>query len=206
MADGKKSFLLYCDIIFTIEKLTDDQAGKLFKHILLYVNDKNPISDDLILNLVFEPIKQGLKRDLQKYLSIIERNKNNGQKGGRPRKEPKKPSGLKNNPKNPNEPKKPDSDIVIDSDIEKEKNKRKKVFIKPTVEEIKNYCDERKNNINPKHFFDSNEAKGWVVGKLRTPIVDWKAVIRTWENNSSEKTEPKPLTQREQLDRQYKHI
>jgi hypothetical protein len=68
MADNKKSFILYCDLIHTIEKLPDEKAGQLFKHILKYVNDKNPIiENDLILELVFEPIKQQLKRDLDAW-------------------------------------------------------------------------------------------------------------------------------------------
>jgi hypothetical protein len=116
MAENKKSFLLYCDIIHTVKKLTDEQAGKLFKHILSYVNDEDPTTDDILLDLVFEPIKQSLKRDLKRYESICNRNQINGAKGGRPIKKPKKPTGLKNNPNNPEEPKKPDSDI--DSDIE----------------------------------------------------------------------------------------
>ncbi len=58
MAEEKKGFLLYSDIIHTIEKLTDEQAGVLFKHILKYVNDLNPTCEDLITEIVFEPIKQ----------------------------------------------------------------------------------------------------------------------------------------------------
>jgi hypothetical protein len=116
MAENKKSFLLYCDIIHTVRKLTDDQAGKLLKHILSYVNDENPTMDDLIIDLVFEPIKQSLKRDLKRYENICNRNQINGAKGGRPIKEPKKPSGLIGNPK---EPKKPDIDSDIDIDNKK---------------------------------------------------------------------------------------
>jgi hypothetical protein len=71
MAENKKSFILYCDLIHTIEKLPDEKAGQLFKHILKYVNDKNPIiEDDLILELVFEPIKLQLKRDLVKFEEV----------------------------------------------------------------------------------------------------------------------------------------
>ena len=71
MADNKKSFILYCDLIHTIEKLPDEKAGQLFKHILKYVNDKNPIiENDLILELVFEPIKLQLKRDLVKFEEV----------------------------------------------------------------------------------------------------------------------------------------
>ena len=47
MAKDKKSFILYCDLIYTVDQLTDEQSGRLFKHILHYVNDKNPETDDV---------------------------------------------------------------------------------------------------------------------------------------------------------------
>ena len=84
MAENKRGFLLYADLINTVEKLPNETAGKLLKHILQYVNDLEPVSDELIVELVFEPIKQALKRDLAKYTRIVERNRLNGLKGGRP--------------------------------------------------------------------------------------------------------------------------
>ena len=80
MAENKKSFLLYCDIIHTIEKLTDEQAGKLLKHTLKYVNDLNPTPEDILTEVAFEPIKQSLKRDLLKYEGIRVKNKENADK------------------------------------------------------------------------------------------------------------------------------
>ncbi|MFZ9455363.1 MAG: DUF6291 domain-containing protein [Bacteroidia bacterium] len=79
MAKDKKSFLLYADLIHTIEKLNDEQAGKLFKHVLRYVNDQHPESDQFT-EVVFEPIKQTLKRDLEKYEGIRQRNSKNAKK------------------------------------------------------------------------------------------------------------------------------
>ena len=67
MAEDKKGFLLYADLIHTIEKMPSEKAGDLFKHILRYVNDLKPVSNDLIIDLTFEPIKQQLKRDLIKF-------------------------------------------------------------------------------------------------------------------------------------------
>lgn len=67
MAENKKSFILYCDQRSVIDMLPDDIAGKLFKHIYAYVNDEKPTSDDLLINLAFEPIKLQLKRDLLKW-------------------------------------------------------------------------------------------------------------------------------------------
>jgi hypothetical protein len=112
MAENKKSFLIYCDIIHTVEHLTDEEKGKLFQHLLDYVNDKNPILTDRLLAAVFEPIKQQLKRDLVKYEGICNRNSKNGALGGRPKK-PKKPNGLI---ENPTEPKKADTDTDTDTD------------------------------------------------------------------------------------------
>ena len=85
MANNKDSFILYCDILHTIEQMPSDKAGDLFKHILRYVNDLNPVSEDLIVNLTFEPIKQTLKRDLKKWEGYIEKQRVNGAKGGRPK-------------------------------------------------------------------------------------------------------------------------
>lgn len=63
----------------------------------------------------------------------------------------------------------------------------KKNFKKPTLEEVQQYCLERKNNINAEKFIDYYESNGWKVG--RNPMKDWKATIRTWEKNQEEKVE-----------------
>jgi len=70
MAENKKSFVLYADWIHTVETLSDDEAGRLIKHVLRYVNDLNPISDDKIVNLAFAPMKQQFKRDLSRWETI----------------------------------------------------------------------------------------------------------------------------------------
>lgn len=70
MAEDKKSFLLYVDLFHTVEQMPREDAGELFLHILKYVNDQNPTSDNLIVKLTFEPIKQQLKRDLKVWEQI----------------------------------------------------------------------------------------------------------------------------------------
>lgn len=80
MAEGKKSFILYADLIHTVSKLPKEKAGELFLHILEYVNDKNPTTDDLILQLAFEPVKLQLKRDLEKWDDIRDLRKKAGKK------------------------------------------------------------------------------------------------------------------------------
>jgi uncharacterized phage protein (TIGR02220 family) len=72
MAEGKKGFLMYADWYHTIKKLPDDIAGKLFKHSLMYVNDMDPTTDDLLVEVTFEPMKQQFKRDLIAWEQKIE--------------------------------------------------------------------------------------------------------------------------------------
>lgn len=102
MAQDKKSFILYVDQKATFDKLTDEQAGKLIKHVFNYCEQEGPEIDDpdFITGLAFTSIKQQLKRDLVKYEAIRQRNQVNGGKGGRPKK-PKEPTGLTGNPKEP---------------------------------------------------------------------------------------------------------
>lgn len=56
-----------------------------------------------------------------------------------------------------------------------------KRFVVPTVEEVAAYCLERKNGISPQKFIDTYTARDWKYGK--TQMSDWKAAVRTWEQN-----------------------
>ena len=54
-------------------------------------------------------------------------------------------------------------------------------FVPPTLEEIRNYCRERGNAVDPDVFLAYYESNGWKVG--RNPMEDWRAAIRSWERN-----------------------
>ncbi len=58
---------------------------------------------------------------------------------------------------------------------------KRKRFTPPTVEEVKAYCDERKNNVNAEAFIDFYASKNWYVGKNK--MTDWHASVRNWERN-----------------------
>ena len=73
-----------------------------------------------------------------------------------------------------------DKDIVIVKD--KAKVKR---FVKPTLDDIFDYCSERQNNVDYQKFYDYYSSNGWKVGK--NPMKDWKAAVRTWEKNETPK-------------------
>ena len=105
MAENKKSFVLYTDQSGIFNKLTDEQAGALIKHIFSYCKDENP-KGDFVTELAFESIMQSLKRDLKKYEIRGNRSRENGKLGGRPKNldKPKEPTGLINNLDEPRKP------------------------------------------------------------------------------------------------------
>ena len=67
---------------------------------------------------------------------------------------------------------------------------KKALFKKPTLDEVKNYCILRKNNIDAEAFINFYESKDWQIGKEK--MKSWKACVRTWE--SREKKNPKTMS------------
>lgn len=61
----------------------------------------------------------------------------------------------------------------------------RKRFNPPTLEEVQAYCRERNNNVDAEKFINHYTSNGWMVG--RTKMQDWKAAVRTWENNGYDK-------------------
>jgi hypothetical protein len=72
-----------------------------------------------------------------------------------------------------------------------EGEQKRKRFVPPTLQEVKDYCSERKNNVDAERFYDYYSANGWVQGKNK-PIKDWKACVRTWEKNDKGSPAVKP--------------
>ena len=58
-------------------------------------------------------------------------------------------------------------------------------FVPPTIEEVREYCKERGNNVDAERFVDFYESKGWMVGKNK--MKSWKACVRTWEKSVDNK-------------------
>lgn len=207
MAENKKSVLLYCDIIHTVKELSDDEAGRLFKHYLAYINDLNPQPPDKLTQIVFEPIKQNLKRDLIKWENKSNKNKEN--------------AFMRWNKNNANECERikdnaNNADIVIDTvketvtdkvivkdkDIIINNKEAKKVFTKPTLIDCENIFIQ-KTAFNWTEFFAKSEAaiffnfyesKDWMVGKNK--MKNLNGAIGGWiaRTNKSENTKPKSNT------------
>ncbi len=110
-----KSFIIHKDSLSILDQLTDEQAGKLFKAINQYQKTGEIGDVDQLIKIAINPFINQFSRDEIKYKTIIERNKINGLKGGRP-KNPENPVGYLETQKKQTKPKKAYSKSDSDSD------------------------------------------------------------------------------------------
>ena len=84
-----------------------------------------------------------------------------------------------------------EEDSVVDvPDINVGHKTTRKRFYPPTVDEVREYCWERGNCVDPQRFVDYYSSNGWMVGKNK--MKDWKAAVRTWEQNDKGKPQKQP--------------
>lgn len=171
-----------------ISPLADAEKGRLFDMMLQYAEDgTEPGNFAGNERYTWPAAKQWI--DLTYAENAKQRE--NGKKGGRPKSQenPIKPNETQQNPNEPNKSLNIKENNIKESNI---KHSSKNIvplkrFVPPTVDEIKKYCDERGSYlINPQAFIDYYEARGWMLNKNRK-MVDWKAAVRTWENNEKER-------------------
>lgn len=80
----KKSFLVYYDNEIIISRLSDEDAGKLFKSLFLYgrENKKPDFEYSPVLAMAFDILSIAVDRDKEKYFARCKKNRENGRKGG----------------------------------------------------------------------------------------------------------------------------
>ena len=194
----RDSFVFLGRYIKSFAKLNMEERGILITAMMNYQIGEDLPEMDSITDMAFSFIKDDMDFNNEKYDKKCEQNRINGKKGGRPKangfsENPQKANGyfglLDENPNKPTETlSESESESDYESDKEKEKEQKKK-FVKPSVDEVRAYCTERGNGIDPESFVDFYESKGWKVGN--NPMKDWKAAVRTWEKRES-KVEPRP--------------
>ena len=187
MTTTRKSFLLHIDSLEILDELTNEQCGLLFKACRDF-NTGDEIKLDPVLSLVFFSLKKQFERDQVKYKIVVDRNKANGSKGGRPKgkinpDEPSKPSGLIDNP---SEPRKADSVNGSDNDNDsKSDNKSKEIatskgrFTPPLdIETVAYFESKGSTAAEAEKFWLFYDSKNWMVGKSK--MQKWKSSASGW--------------------------
>jgi uncharacterized protein YdaU (DUF1376 family) len=187
--------------------LTPEEEGVYLRLINYYYDTEKPIpletqsvirrlmlgscSDivNSILNEFFIKTDKGYEKEkcnelIREYKKTSKKNKSNGLKGGRPSKNEAsketqdKPTGLISETQD-----KPTGNLnqeLLTNNHKPIKDKEKtKRFVPPSIEEVRAYCLERGNQVDPDNFVNHYQGNGWMRGKNK--IKDWKACVKTWE-------------------------
>ena len=188
MRDG---FFFYENFKATADTLPDDMRLKFYDALTAYaINGIEP--DDGVMKALITAFKPSLDK--------VENRGGAREGAGRPKKSINQEleEEYKNNQKNQNN----SNEIKDNQNIQsfnkqetgnkkqeiKEKNTLKGIkketqkFIKPSLDEIRAYCQERGNDVQAERFYDFYESKGWRVGNQA--MKDWMAAVRTWENKN----------------------
>lgn len=188
----REYFNAYHSYLDSMRRLSDAEVGRLFRALLKY--SMTGTLDDLPGNerFVLDGMTAQIDRDSKKYAEKCEKNRRNGAIGGRQANESERKQTQANATQTP--PKEKTKEKEKEKEQEKEhtphippervaadKPPIRRRFAPPTVEEVREYCAERKNHVDAEAFVAHYQSNGWMVG--RTKMKDWRAAVRTWEKN-----------------------
>lgn len=140
--------------------------------------DEDPKDLEFIVNLCYQSQRHQIEKSLEGWKKATGEDTPQGPYQGTPK-------GSTEGPRQEEE-----VQVQVEVEVKEEEKeetpkppKRGLRFKAPTLEEVKNYCLERKNKVDAEAFIDFYESKGWLVGKNK--MKDWKAAIRTWEKRTA---------------------
>lgn len=181
--------IFYLSFYEAIEKsedvFTDDDCLALYRAIFKYAFYGETPTFNGAKKMAWKLIEPNLAADRQRFL--------NGINGGAP----KGNTNAKKQPRNNRETTDPikereiedrekeneENEIIEKSDKKKSSSKK---FIKPTLDEIKAYIEEKSLEVDAERFLDYYESIGWKVG--RNSMKDWKATLRNWNRKDNNGT------------------
>jgi hypothetical protein len=85
----KTSFILHIDSLCVLDKMTNEQAGIFIKALYQYQTTKELPELDIVLQMAVVPFVNQFIRDGKDYEKVCDRNRINGKKGGRKKRETK---------------------------------------------------------------------------------------------------------------------
>jgi len=186
MAENKKSFVLYADLLKSIQHLTNEEKGILFNHLLEYVNDINPKLTDRLILTAWLPIELQLKRDLQKWDEFKLKQSNNGKLGGRPKKDTGESGGLKSKATESQK-----TQAFFEKATESQKSLNVNVNVTDTVNDTVN-VNVKKNKL---HLFSESEFFNFDLFEVEFIGTDYEQVdlrfyyeaVKNWSASKNEK-------------------
>ena len=161
----RESFVFHADYI---EDLPDEYKPEFIKATINYglYGENPPFKDGTLEMALWAKIARRIDAEAEKYKAISEKRKEAAQ-----RRYQQYQQRMKLEREEPAKTEQAEQKAA--------KPEKAAAFVKSTVEEIRAYCEERKNGLDAQSFFDFYESKGWKVGAAK--MKDWRASVRTWE-------------------------
>ena len=192
-----KVLKLYTDFVEDTEELSDAEFGRLMRAVMKYAQTGELPTLNGAEKVLWRTAKRNVDMQSEAYTRICERNKSNRHSTSGDQSSPVVTSGDQSSQgKGKGKGKGNEKGIEIITPLSPKgdiplKGGTHTKFKQPTIDEVRAYCSERHNNVNPQTFVDFYASKGWKVGNQ--PMRDWKACVRTWE----QKDKGKPNRQRD---------
>lgn len=206
---ARPGLLIYFDLVPALEKLPPASVGELLLTALHYAQDGvEPTFEETALEFAWAFLRPSIDRDGEAYENKRQRGDwlvycRGCKKDGV---EPLSFEDWKQHsvngtlrrvdavlPTTTSTQLQPNINSTTTSDIDKVADKPptpahepRKRFVPPSLDEVKQYCDERDNGIDAQHFLDYYQARGWKYNGGQA-LKDWQAAIRTWERNGNSK-------------------
>ena len=171
---------VFVDWLDAIEPLGDAERGRLFTSLLEYARTGAVPQLNGNERFIFPMMRAQVARDIAQMEATSE---NRGK-----RKKANDDLSNLSDKSNLSGKRTQDKDKEEDEDEDKDEEGSPPTpsqFIPPNVIEVRAYCNERKNHVDPQRFVDFYTSKGWMVGK--TKMRDWRAAVRTWEKDDKPK-------------------
>lgn len=172
---AREFFCAYHSLIESLTPYGDAECGRLFRAALVYSATGKEEEFRGNERYIWPTIKMMIDRDTEKYADKCRKNAENVAK--RYERIQSNTTAYESYQEKEKEKDK--------EEVKKENTKKERRFVAPTVDEVRAYCTERGNAVDPEAFVDFYTSKGWKVGK--DPMKDWKAAVRTWEKNRDRK-------------------
>lgn len=196
---SKDSFVLYTKIKETVDALTDDQAGRLFKAILEYETSGTVPELDGLEKIAFIPIKQDLDINDKKWEEVRAARSRGGKHSAEVRST--KGNTLQHTSTQFNSVEESSTQPTVyvndnvyvnkEKELSKDSSKKKTIrFSPPTVADVQSYCQEKGYSVDADRFVSFYESKGWMIGKNK--MKDWRSAVRGWASRDKAERKKQP--------------
>ena len=191
MRDG---FIIHEKTLEQLSLLTDEEAGQLLRAMAAHYKGEERPEVERVVEVVLITAEDRMDADASAYDEMAEKRINSAKKAAAARWSKDTEEDAENAVALNRICEEDAENAVSVSDsvsVSAKENKKRGGFRPPTLEEVKEYCEERGNQVDPETFLAYYESQNWKKSNGQK-VVDWKGCVRTWEARDKAKPPREP--------------